>query len=95
MAASIVHDIRSPMAAMRGTAELLRNRIPEPAHKEKLNVIIGEVDRLTKLSSEMLEFSSGAQPLKTESVSLTAVVQAFLKTVEPQSSSTRSASTLA
>jgi signal transduction histidine kinase len=32
----------------------------------------------------MLEFSSGAQPLKTESVSLTAVVQAFLKTVEPQ-----------
>jgi signal transduction histidine kinase len=84
MAASIVHDIRSPMAAMRGTAELLRNRIPEPAHKEKLNVIIGEVDRLTKLSSEMLEFSSGAQPLKTESVSLTAVVQAFLKTVEPQ-----------
>jgi signal transduction histidine kinase len=84
MAASIVHDIRSPMAALRGTAELLRNRIPEPAHKEKLNVIIGEVDRLTKLSSEMLEFSSGAQPLKLESVSLTAVVQAFLKTVETQ-----------
>ncbi|MCI0407519.1 MAG: ATP-binding protein [Acidobacteria bacterium] len=84
MAASIVHDIRSPMAALRGTAELLRNKIPEPAHKEKLNVIIGEVDRLTKLSSEMLEFSSGAQPLKLESVSLTAVVQAFLKTVEPQ-----------
>jgi len=84
MAASIVHDIRSPMAALRGTAELLRNKIPEPDHKEKLNVIIGEVDRLTKLSSEMLEFSSGAQPLKIESVSLTAVVQAFLKTVEPQ-----------
>ncbi|MCI0656610.1 MAG: ATP-binding protein, partial [Acidobacteria bacterium] len=62
----------------------LRNKIPEPAHKEKLNVIIGEVDRLTKLSSEMLEFSSGAQPLKLESVSLTEVVQDFLKTVEPQ-----------
>jgi signal transduction histidine kinase/pSer/pThr/pTyr-binding forkhead associated (FHA) protein len=83
-AASIVHDIRSPMAALRGTAELLRNRIPEEAHKEKLNLMIGEVDRLTKLSTEMLEFSSGAQPLKLQSLPLSAVVREFLKTVEPR-----------
>jgi signal transduction histidine kinase len=84
MAASIVHDIRSPMAALRGTAELLRSKIPDPAHKEKLNVIIGEVDRLTQLSSEMLEFSAGATPLRLETVSLITVVEEFLETVEPR-----------
>jgi len=84
MAASIVHDIRSPMAALRGTAELLRSKLSEPAHRDKLNVIIGEVDRLTQLSSEMLEFSTGAIPLRVENLSLAAVVEEFLKTIEPR-----------
>ncbi|HEU5154371.1 MAG TPA: ATP-binding protein [Gemmatimonadales bacterium] len=84
MAASIVHDIRSPMAALRGTAELLRMKLSEPTHVEKLNLIIQEVDRLTKLSGEMLEFSAGAQPLRLEELSLSLVVEQFLKTVEPR-----------
>lgn len=84
LAASIVHDIRSPMAALRGTAELLRMKLSEPAHIEKLSLIIQEVDRLTKLSGEMLEFSSGAQPLRLEDVTLSQVVEDFLKTVEPR-----------
>jgi signal transduction histidine kinase len=84
MAASIVHDIRSPMAALRGTAELLRMKLSEPAHVDKLNLIIQEVDRLTKLSGEMLEFSSGAQPLRLEELALSHVVEDFLKTVEPR-----------
>ncbi len=84
MAASIVHDIRSPMAALRGTAELLRMKLSEPAHVDKLNLIIQEVDRLTKLSGEMLEFSSGAQPLRLEDLALSRVVEDFLKTVEPR-----------
>ncbi|PYQ10461.1 MAG: hypothetical protein DMH00_11175 [Acidobacteria bacterium] len=84
MAASIVHDIRSPLAALRGTAELLRNRLPDPAHKEKLSVIIEEVDRLSRLSGEMLEFSAGAHPLRLETVPLSEVVEEFLKAVEPR-----------
>ena len=84
LAASIVHDIRSPMAALRGTAELLRMKLREPAHVEKLSLIIQEVDRLTKLSGEMLEFSSGAQPLRLEELSLSQVAEDFLKTVEPR-----------
>jgi len=84
MAASIVHDIRSPLAALRGTAELLRAKVPDPAHKEKLKIIMDEVDRLARLSGEMLEFSSEAQPLNLQPESLSEVVRAFLKSVEPR-----------
>lgn len=84
MAASIVHDIRTPLAAMRGTAELLERRLTEPEHKAKLNAIIGEVDRLSRLSSEMLEFSTKAQPLQATTGSLTQLVREFLAAVEPR-----------
>jgi signal transduction histidine kinase len=84
MAASIVHDIRSPLAALRGTAELLRMKVPEAAHKEKLNVIIDEVDRLARLSGEMLEFSSEAQPLNVQATSLSRLVRDFLNSVAPR-----------
>jgi len=84
MAASIVHDIRSPMAALRGTAELLMMKVPDPAHKEKLKIIIAEVDRLARLSGEMLEFSSEARPLNLQEIPLTQVVQDFLKSVGPR-----------
>ena len=84
MAGSIVHDIRSPMAALRGTAELLRGKVPDPAHKEKLSLIIGEVDRLSRLSSEMLDFSSGSQPPRLELTSLDQVVGKFLSGIGPR-----------
>ncbi len=84
MAASIVHDIRSPLAALRGTAELLKGKVPDPAHKEKLKLIIDEVDRLARLSGEMLEFSSEAQPLKLQEVPLSGLIQEFLKSVGPR-----------
>jgi len=84
MATSIVHDIRSPMAALRGTAELLRNKSAEPESKEKLTLIIGEVDRLTQLTSEMLELAPGAQKLHLEARSLSEVVREFVKTIEPR-----------
>ena len=84
MAASIVHDIRSPLAALRGTAELLRAKVPDPVHKEKLKIIMDEVDRLARLSGEMLEFSSEAQPLNLQPRSLSEVARDFLKSVEPR-----------
>jgi signal transduction histidine kinase len=84
MAASIVHDIRSPLAALRGTAELLQAKVPDPAHREKLKIIIEEVDRLARLSGEMLEFSSQAQPLNSRPVSLDQLIGDFLKSVEPR-----------
>jgi signal transduction histidine kinase len=84
MAASIVHDIRSPLAALRGTAELLQSKVPDPRHKEKLKIIIEEVDRLARLSGEMLEFSSEAQPLKSLQLSLDQVIRDFLNSIGPR-----------
>jgi two-component system sensor histidine kinase AtoS len=84
MAASIVHDIRSPLAALRGTAELLQMKVPDPAHREKLKIIIEEVDRLARLSGEMLEFSSQAQPLNSSPISMDQLIRDFLKSVGPR-----------
>jgi signal transduction histidine kinase len=84
MAASIVHDIRSPLAALRGTAELLHAKVPDAAHREKLKIIIEEVDRLARLSGEMLEFSSQAQPLNSRPISMDQLIRDFLKSVGPR-----------
>ena len=84
MAASIVHDIRSPLAALRGTAELLHAKVPDSEHKEKLKIIIQEVDRLARLSGEMLEFSSQAQPLSSRPIPLDQLIRDFLKSVGPR-----------
>lgn len=84
VAASIVHDLRSPLTALRGTAELLHRKISDPEHQGRLKVIIGEADRLSRLAGEMLEFSSEAQPLNCLPLGLTDVVDGFLKTVEPR-----------
>ena len=84
MAGSIVHDIRNPLAALRGTAELLAKKIADPRHEQKLRMMIREVDRLARLSGEMLVFSSGAQPLDRKPVSLPELVHEFLQSQEPR-----------
>jgi len=84
MAGSIVHDIRNPLTALRGTAELLARKISDPEQQRKVRSMIEEVDRLSSLSGEMLEFSSGTLPLNRSQVSLAAMVRGFLRTIEPR-----------
>lgn len=80
MARAIVHDLRSPLASIRGLADLLLERSPESeASRPHLRMIVAEVDRLTRLTGDLLQFSKEAPPLNCETVSPADLVRGILR----------------
>ncbi|OLC54953.1 MAG: hypothetical protein AUH92_03155 [Acidobacteria bacterium 13_1_40CM_4_69_4] len=85
MARAVVHDLRSPLSSIRGLAELLHERAPEkdPA-RPHLATIMAEVDRLTGLTGDLLQFSREAPPLQRSPVRLAELVRQTLKPLQPR-----------
>lgn len=54
LARNLAHEIRNPLGGLRGAAQLLERRLPDPALKEYTGVILREADRLTSLVDAML-----------------------------------------
>jgi two-component system nitrogen regulation sensor histidine kinase GlnL len=54
LARNLAHEIRNPLGGLRGAAQLLERRLPDPALKEYTGVIMREADRLTALVEAML-----------------------------------------
>lgn len=90
-AASIVHDIKSPLAIISFSAEMASRPDATPEHRKRSEVrILKEVDRLNSMVTEILEFTRGTpSPLAFESVDygffLKAVVEEFQADLERRS----------
>jgi Signal transduction histidine kinase len=55
---SVSHEIKTPITAISGYAELLKDKtIPEEQKEEYVNIIISESKRLTNLSTNLLKLS--------------------------------------
>jgi signal transduction histidine kinase len=64
-ARALVHDLRSPLAAIRALAELLHGRATgDEAARRHLASIMDESDRLADLASDLLRFAGGAPALR-------------------------------
>jgi two-component system nitrogen regulation sensor histidine kinase GlnL len=50
----LAHEIRNPLGGLRGAAQLLAKELSAPELREYTRVIIGEADRLTALTDELL-----------------------------------------
>ena len=62
MASGIAHEIRNPLAAMRGSVEILRSHLALPDPDERLlDILIRESDRLNKFVEDFLIFAKPAQ----------------------------------
>ena len=61
MAAGIAHEIRNPLAAMRGSVEILRSHLQLNGTDERLlDILIRESDRLNKFVEDFLVFARPA-----------------------------------
>ncbi|MCC6503561.1 MAG: PAS domain-containing protein [Deltaproteobacteria bacterium] len=60
-AAKVAHEIKNPLSGMRGAAQLLSRRMADPGHKEYLEVIMKEADRLNTILNGMLNFTKPAK----------------------------------
>jgi two-component system nitrogen regulation sensor histidine kinase GlnL len=64
VAAGVAHEIRNPLAGLRGAAQLLEGESGFlPAFKEYTSVIIKEVDRLAAIVETLLSFASPRAPV--------------------------------
>jgi two-component system nitrogen regulation sensor histidine kinase GlnL len=59
MAAGIAHEVKNPLAGIRGAAELLGSRASGERDREVARVIVREVDRIAALLDDFLVFSRG------------------------------------
>ncbi len=72
MAAGLAHEIRNPLAAIKGATQFLQ-ATDDPAEAEMKRVIVDEVDRLNVVVSQFLDYSRPLQ-LHTEPLDLNALV---------------------
>ena len=58
MAAGVAHEIRNPLSSIKGLATYLAQKFPHDGKGvEAANTLIGEVERLNRVVSELLEFA--------------------------------------
>ena len=58
MAASIAHEIRNPLAAMRGSIQMLRSEMKSNSSEtELMEIILRESDRLNRIISDFLSYA--------------------------------------
>ncbi|PLX78949.1 MAG: sensor histidine kinase [Desulfuromonas sp.] len=62
LSAGMAHEIRNPLGSIRGTAEILRDGVPQDDPKaEFAEILLKEVDRLNRVVQEFLDFARPGQ----------------------------------
>jgi signal transduction histidine kinase len=85
LSAGLAHEIRNPLGVMKGSAELLNQRLAgsDELSRELSEYIYTEVNRLSALVGRFLDFARPSR-LAVEPVDLTVVMERSLKAVEQQ-----------
>jgi two-component system sensor histidine kinase PilS (NtrC family) len=79
LAASIAHEIRNPLAAMRGSIQMLRSEMDADTEQAQLmEIILRESDRLNKIVADYLNYAR-PRPAELQNVDVRALVHETLK----------------
>lgn len=78
--ANVSHDLKTPLTLIKSYAELLKDfpDAPEKKREDRINLIISETDRMTRLVNEMLRLAkeeSGVIPINKTVFSLSELVE--------------------
>lgn len=86
LAASLAHEIKNPLASIRGTAEILMDDFPEGHPKrEFITIMMAEISRLNTSVQDILQYSRGEQaPGRTVPEPTVAIIRRVCSLVEGQ-----------
>lgn len=83
---TLTHELKSPLSAIRGAAELLQEGMPPPQQARFLANIRNEAERIARIVDQMLELSrleNRREKPDMESVELTTMVRTVAESHEP------------
>lgn len=87
LSAGIVHEVRNPLASIRGAIEILEDELqPGSPRREFADLAKSEIDRLDRLVGEFLRFARPAEPSKAPSDPNT-IVESVVALIENQAAS--------
>ncbi|MDP2157665.1 MAG: ATP-binding protein, partial [Nitrospirota bacterium] len=79
LSANIAHEIRNPLASLRGSIEMLREgKIPEKHRDKLMGIAINETERLNTIVTDFLTYSR-PRPLDIQKVDLNALLSDTLE----------------
>ncbi|MBX3705254.1 MAG: two-component system sensor histidine kinase CreC [Pseudomonadales bacterium] len=84
---TLTHELKSPLAAIRGAAELLQDEMPAADRKKFLHNIVSQAERLQDLSERLLGLAIIEQqqaPAALEATSLAAMVAELVAAAQPR-----------
>lgn len=84
LTAGLAHEIRNPLHAMRGTAEIVLDAVPQDAPQRPLtNALLSEIDRLDGVLRRFLDFARHRPPT-TEAVVPAEVIEHVAELIRAQ-----------
>lgn len=84
LTAGLAHEIKNPLASLKGTAEILSDEIaPDSPRRRMLEIHKLEIDRLAELLERFLSFARPRQ-LETKDVNLCGLIDRTISLIEPQ-----------
>ena len=84
MAASIIHDLKNPMTAIKGYASILGRQNLDPVIRERYSKTIGRaVDRFVEMTQEILDYTRGGWELSLTTVQVDAFVRDLCSFLKP------------
>jgi len=82
MAATILHDIKNPMGTLRLYAGQIKKKTASPDEARMADEMIRQVDRLTAMTQEILDFARGVSQVHCETAQLGEVFTRILPFLE-------------
>lgn len=70
LSAELAHEVKNPLASIKGLAALLSRDVTEGKPAERLGVLRQEIDRMATTVDELLALNRPLSPLRTEAIDL-------------------------
>jgi two-component system, NtrC family, sensor kinase len=83
LAAGLGHEIAAPLHVIRGRAEMLRRRAEDEATQRNLRIITEQIDRITLIVRNLLDFARRREP-RMERVAVSEIVHRVVEFLEPE-----------
>jgi signal transduction histidine kinase len=87
--AKVAHELKNPLASIKGLVQLLARKAEDDRSKERFEVVISEVTRMEAILRDYLSFSRPLENLRPESVDVARLVDDVFAVLEARAAASR------